>query len=104
MLSGAAAAAYTRPVKRRRSVVAIATAISFFAHGLPALAQSGKSLFLQGLKRFNKGELKPAEKLLERAVRALPAGPQRAQAFLHLGLARAYLQKYDAARRAFARA
>src|SRR5207253_1104401 len=40
----------------------------------------------------------------ERAVRALPAGPQRAQAFLHLGLARAYLQKYDAARRAFASA
>jgi tetratricopeptide (TPR) repeat protein len=86
---------------RRRPVLAALTAALLVCESVPALAQSGVALLERGLARFNRGDLKAAEKLFERAARALPAGSDRAQAYLHLGLAQAYQERFAAAKRAF---
>lgn len=82
-----------------------AIALFFFAwQSLPALADEGDAALERGMRLFNSGELKAAEKMLERAVGLLPPGKGRAKAHLHLGLTRAYLEKFAAAKREFVRA
>lgn len=57
-----------------------------------------------GVRALDRGELRRAAAHLEDATRAASPGPERARAFLYLGLAQLRLRDLDAARRSFAAA
>lgn len=91
-------------IKKYRATLAVVALLCFSSQLVRAYADEGDDALARGLKLFDSGELKAAETVFERATKLLPSGKRRAQAHLHLGLARAYQEKFAAAKREFVRA
>lgn len=91
-------------MQKHRAILGVIALGTLLVPAWPAAAGEAQDALARGLRLFNVGELKPAEKVLSRAVGLLPKGSERAKAYLHLGLAKAYQEKFGSAKRDFVRA
>lgn len=89
-------------MSRSRAHASLVALVLFAAGGAAAQPDAvGRQALESGLARFNAGELKEAVRLLALAATKLTPGPARGKAYLHEGLAWAYLGHKDEAKRAF---